>query len=159
MYMTESIKQDFADLVCLKDLEKMRIFDKISDNNLVKLLYKSDIKSAEVSYNHYGEFMFVHFVYKNKPYFVFGLGMHEYRQKVYREFWQIESANSFIVKEPTISLFSVCTKIKQRQVDVDKYLDELKPTKESAAFNLVADIADDDYAYVALRDGELNSLM
>lgn len=144
MYMTEKTLKDFSRLFSQKEIENIRLWDKISLPNLMKLLKNSRITDASVDYNSYGEFMFVHFAYRESHYFVYGLGLHEYRKTIYKDFFKIEGDNA-CERAKTISFKDATAQIAQR-LEAVKLMKEPKQDEESYMFNELADVGDEDGA-------------
>ena len=97
-----------------------------------------------MDYTNYGEFLFITFYLGQDVYCAYGLGLHEYRQKIINGF-NVFQDNDFYKKEKNIPLSVVETEIIQREIDI-KRLQE-NPDSYSDAFDQYADMCDDDAAY------------
>lgn len=146
MYLPERTKKLFEKYLPKKAIEKLYLWDTIIEKDLLKLLANSKIISADASYNNYGEFIFITFCFGKDAYFAWGLGIHESRQKVYDKTWRLDLGNYFPKYEDEKGMYigDVKKAIEERRAEVDF---TVEPTNESEQFNLIADMADDDFAY------------
>ncbi|MFW6124383.1 MAG: hypothetical protein ACOC5G_04095 [Acidobacteriota bacterium] len=143
MYMDKEDRENWKKLLSKKEFETLELWGKVNERTFFKILNASVIRKTFINYNDYGEFMFIYFHYEGEPYFAYGLGLHEYRERVYRNEWQICGANP--IEETGRRRFEAVKKeIKNRKRDIE----DLKayPDRNSSMFNEIADLADDDYA-------------
>ena len=144
MYITEKDKQVLSEYLSNEEIEELELFDRIKENKLLNILKNASIKGCKIDRNLYGEFLFIEFVLKDEPYFVFGLGLHEYRGKILRDFWDMNLANDYIKEQPSIDFGLVLNAIEQRKEEIEE-LEEFT-TKETILFDILAELSDEDGA-------------
>lgn len=133
------------------------LWEKIEAERLISLIERSDIQVREINqdFNNYGEFLFVcveipgQFVLD-----VYGLGFHERRERYITDFRFNTCGRQFpqnerfapairISKDQTVKI------IRNRMIEVQQEMKAAGPYNQSDdadTFELVADLADDDFA-------------
>lgn len=144
MYLLEEDKLRWQKVLSDKEIEQMYLWDKISEQNLLKVLLQSVIRSYNIDYNSYGEFLFIDFTYKGNGYTVYSYGLHEYRKQIFKENWKIFSGTSFH-SDKEIQLSEILKAIEERKKVVDR-MKSPDQDNESYMYNELADVCDEDGA-------------
>ena len=136
-----------------KEIKNLWLYYTIPHSKFINILQDSQIKRVSIGYNNYGEFMFINFSFKDHYYQAYSLGLHEYRNKIIKNYWYIWElgCNEEIGKKPNIPYKEVLEKIEKRKKEIEK----IKPIENDMAtmlYNIVADLTDEDSALVELEN-------
>jgi len=155
MIETKEITKIFEKYLNKKELKNLYLHNRISHNKMLKILKDAQIKKIDIDYNAYGEFLFIVFLLENKLFQAFSLGLHEYRGKIIKDYWEVWwDINDEIYKTfPDIPYNEVLEEINYRQKEIEK----LKPYEDdtTAMYNMIADLCDEDAALAELEDFNL----
>jgi hypothetical protein len=128
------------------------LFDKISLKRAKEIIQREDILiySSEISYNTYGEFLFITFTYKERIFVIYGLGEHCERERWVGDF-NINTGQEYnirdtvpIDKEEVLKQINERAKLKKHYTYEQSYRGEL--------YDILADIGDEDGAASILED-------
>ena len=134
-----------------------KLWDKISNERVLEILNQPEVTviSCERSHNNYGEFLFLKLRKGNRILSLYGMGEHERRGVVYSDMWCIgdfslihkwdegKSLNKFTVEQ---QIYGELSRRQRTQPESDY----------NEVYNMVADLTDEDYAQIAMEDGELD---
>jgi len=148
----KELKEIFGEYLNIKEIENLYLYYKIPHKKFLKILKNSQIKKVSIDYNTYGEFMFINFIFKGHYYHSYGLGLHEYRNRIIFD-WEIweNFYSEKIEKIPNIPYEKVLEKIEKRIKDLEK-IKLLEDNESNLMYNLLADLVDEDSALVELED-------
>ena len=149
----QRLKEIFNEYLTNKEIKELWLDYRIPHNKFLKILKDSKIKKVNVDYNLYGEFMFINFVFKGHYYQAYSLGLHEYRNKIIKNYWYIWELGytKDVSKKPNIPYKKVLEKIEERKKKIEK----IKPIENDMAimlYNIIADLTDEDSALVELEN-------
>lgn len=139
--------------------EHEKLYDRISDTRLKALLADNHttIHTIELSTNNYGEFVFLTISREmdgQRTVVTFwGLGFHEYRERWITDHWSWYTSHSTTdaIKQ-RLPVKQAETILRQRQEEIASYVSKDTQTQRGQLFELLADLTDDDGAWVELED-------
>ena len=141
--------------------EREKLFDRISHERLLQLLNdeQSKIYSAALSYNTYGEFLFISVSRpdeeERRSYTLWGYGYHEPRERWLSDEWFWYERRPIAEDETTeISREEVQAVLDERLTEITPYLGRETQTRRGKLFETLADLTDDDGATIELEDME-----
>jgi len=147
MYLTEKEKKNLGKIFTPKEIEQLYLWNSLSFQKGIRFIIAWD----KTDYNSFGEFLFVSGFYFGTLYTLWGLGIHEYRERKIMN-WRVNSGNEIIYKDkPAISLQEVLKKIRQRRKEVARWLDP-EQSEDGALFSTIADVSDEDSALSEISD-------
>lgn len=139
--------------------ERERLWDRVSHTRFMEILDDSETKvhRVEESLNNYGEYLFVT-VSRPGPekrilMTFWGLGYHEYRERwIVEEWFWYESM--YEVEEESVPRETARQLIEERHRTIQAYGQEDTQTRRGQVFEMLADLTDEDGAYLELEDLE-----
>jgi len=123
------------------------------------------VHRIEESYNNYGEFAFVTLSRPGQGRRVlitfWGAGYHEYRERWLMEEWHWHLSNPYPEwMEQDISRDEAKAQLQERLAAIRPDVNQAMPTKQGKLFELLADLTDEDAAYIEMQDlDDLGSLL
>ena len=139
--------------------ENERLFDRISHDRFEKIFNDeaSLIHNMGLSANNYGEFLFVT---ASRPsgqgrevVTFWGLGLHEMRERWLHEEWFYYSANVFSeTMKKHLDRDEARELLQQRLDEIAPYIPQEYQTRRGQLFELLADLTDEDGAYIEMDD-------
>ena len=130
-------------------MENQLLFDSIPFKRVKELINNDETKiiSLEQSYNSYGQFYFLHLEINNEQFMFYGLGFHEYRNRYYVNTLKFDKVQTCLIKSEykPLDKKDIISQLDKLKIKFQKLADSFKeePDRE---FEMIADIADDDYA-------------
>lgn len=121
------------------------------------------IHRIEVSYNSYGEFLFVtasqETEHGRQPITFYGLGFHDYRGRWISKEWFWYKANAHPATTTRIVPKAEAQEaLNQRLEEITPYVTEDQQTRRDQLFELLADLTDDDGALAEMDDLGIDDL-
>jgi len=131
-------------------------FGSVSHKEFMELLDKGIVYEYKVSYNSYGEFMFVsiYFPEIDKGIVFYGLGYHEYRDRYVLNKWEYHHDDFFeldrLISAPPKRL--VKEAIEDRLAEISALAKQHKQSKSGKVYDMIAELMDDDAAIAFMED-------
>lgn len=139
--------------------EKERLFDRVSQARLMTFLDDpvTSVHRLEESYNNYGEYLFVTLSRPGTNCRVlmtfYGLGYHEYRERwILDEWYWYPSTPNPELEERTLRPDEVKQQIEERYRTIQGYASQATQTRRGQIFEMIADLTDEDGAWVDMQD-------
>jgi len=145
--------------------EREKLFYRVSEARFQALLEdeRTAIHRIELSANAYGEFLFVTVSLPeavNRPVgerksvvTMFGLGLHEYRDRwITNEWFWVEAYTYPELLEQAIERENAKKLIEERREDIKAYVDNQQQSGRGQLFEMIADMTDDDGAIAEMED-------
>lgn len=139
--------------------EKERLFDRVSHARLLAFLDEpaTSVHCLEESYNTYGEYLFVTLSRPgaNRRIFIafYSLGYHEYRERWILDewYWYLSTPNPEL-EERILRPDEVKQQIEERYRTIQGYASQATQTRRGQIFEMIADLTDEDGAWVDMQD-------
>jgi hypothetical protein len=128
------------------------LFDKISLKRAKEIIQRNDtlVHSSEISFNTYGEFLFIIFKYKESIFVMYGLGEHCERERWVEDF-NIDTGQEYNIRGTVpIAKSEVLNQINER-AKLKKYY-TYEQSFRGELYDILADIGDEDGAASILSD-------
>lgn len=139
--------------------EREELFGRVRDERFAKILADSRTTVHEITEdsNNYGEFLFVTV---SRPdgnrracLTFYGLGYHEYRERWIIDEWAWYEANATAERlGQEIPKHQAEAMIRERRESITPYVGQEEQSPRAKLFELLADLTDEDGAYVELED-------
>jgi hypothetical protein len=128
------------------------LFDKITLKRAKEIIQREDVlvHSSEISFNTYGEFLFITFTYEEKIFVIYGLGEHCERERWVGDF-NINTGQEYDIRDTSpIDKDEVLKQINER-AKLKKYY-TYEQSFRGELYDILADIGDEDGAASILSD-------
>lgn len=139
--------------------EQEKLWDRIGGERFNALIEDeaSTIHQIGIDANNYGEFAFVTVSRETggqRTLITFwGLGYHEHRERWITDHWRWHRANQFpAILEQRLSLEEAQELLEQRRAEIVPYVTEETQSARAKLFEMLADLTDEDGAYIELED-------
>lgn len=157
MYMTEERKKWLDEVFegNQKKIHALDLYDDVDHEDVLRFVRGAErIVNCDIDHNSYGEFMFLTLYYKGKQFQFYGLGLHEFRKKIYLKKWKcngIDVNEGIYRNKPDIDKEVVLLDIIERYQEAEKW-EKPKQSASSSMFNELADLGDDDGAISMMEE-------